>query len=350
MNRAESVGTTSSDYRSDSFPAKEIKELLADYKDPIAWIYWTDYLVFVALGFSTLIYSVLLTNPWLSMLSLLISLLSFYRALGFIHETVHQKNRRFMKRFVPVWNIFSGSLFFVITFYYQCHLHHHSRLHYGTPSDPQYANFIERKPPVLFFLVVQSVLAPVFFAVRALIIAPLSLLVPSTRPFVLRYLSSFAQPGYEARYSRKDERQIARYEIAHLLIWAGIFLAFYLGYIDHRLVLHWLFLLFGVFALNSFRILGEHKYDYGNMDQRRSPQEVFFDSYNYTPLISELLYTTGLRYHALHHLVASIPYHNLPKAHRAIVDKMGSGSAYASVSSTSHLKNVYALLRRTQAS
>jgi fatty acid desaturase len=350
VNRAESTGERPPNDGDDSFPAKQIKELLADYKDPIAWIYWTDYLVFVALGFSSLICSVLVSNAWLSTVSLLISLLSFYRALGFIHETVHQKHRRFMRLFVPVWNIVSGSLFFVMTFYYQCHLSHHSRLHYGTPSDPQYANFIERKPPVLFFLVVQSILAPVFFAVRALIIAPLHLLVPSIRPFVLRYLSSFARPGYKARYSRTDKRRIARYEIAHLLIWAGIFLAFYLGYIDQQFALHWLFVLFGVFALNSFRILGEHRYDYGNTDQQRSPEQVFFDSYNYTPLISELLYTTGLRYHALHHLVASIPYHNLPKAHRAIVDKLGPGSAYASVSSTSHLKNVCDLLRRTQAS
>jgi fatty acid desaturase len=36
----------------------------------------------------------------------------------------------------------------------------------------------------------------------------------------------------------------------------------------------------------------------------------------------------GLRYHALHHLLPSLPYHSLGTAHRRLAAHLGAGSTY----------------------
>jgi fatty acid desaturase len=36
----------------------------------------------------------------------------------------------------------------------------------------------------------------------------------------------------------------------------------------------------------------------------------------------------GLRYHALHHLLPSLPYHSLGEAHRRLMGGAGHGSTY----------------------
>ncbi len=46
------------------------------------------------------------------------------------------------------------------------------------------------------------------------------------------------------------------------------------------------------------------------------------------PLWTELLFPLGLRYHALHHLFPAIPYHNLGKAHRRLMELLPADSPY----------------------
>jgi fatty acid desaturase len=57
----------------------------------------------------------------------------------------------------------------------------------------------------------------------------------------------------------------------------------------------------------------------------------YLDSVNVPPpgLLAELWAPVGLRYHALHHLLPSLPYHSLPEAHRRLAAQLGSGSTYA---------------------
>ena len=330
----------------DDFSVTELTHLIAHLKNPSPTIYWIDYLSSSTLGALCLFFSIHTDDFLASAAMLLVSIFSFYRALGFIHEIVHQKNQQFMRFFVPVWNIFTGSLFFLPSPYYLCHLKHHSSGDYGTVRDPQYPNFVENRPPPMVFFIFISVVPPVFFCIRSLIIAPASILVAKLRPFVIKYLSSFAEPGYAADYRSDEKNQILTYEMLHFLIWLGIGFSIYSGIVGIEWLKTWLVILFGVYALNGFRILGEHKYDYGFSGTRLTRDEMFFDSYNYTSIFNELIYTTGLRYHALHHLMPSIPYHNLPKAHKIIQKKFGSDSPYGTVNTKSHVKNVAKLVFR----
>ncbi len=55
-------------------------------------------------------------------------------------------------------------------------------------------------------------------------------------------------------------------------------------------------------------------------------QQQLLDScdYPYRPWFTELWGPVGTRYHATHHLFPSIPYHNLGKAHRALMNGLPS--------------------------
>jgi fatty acid desaturase len=58
--------------------------------------------------------------------------------------------------------------------------------------------------------------------------------------------------------------------------------------------------------------------------------EQLLDSVNYprvTPF-SLMWAPVGLRYHALHHLFPSLPYHNLGKAHRRLMAELPADSPY----------------------
>ncbi len=46
------------------------------------------------------------------------------------------------------------------------------------------------------------------------------------------------------------------------------------------------------------------------------------------PLLTELLFPVGLRYHSLHHLLPSLPYHSLGAAHRRLMAQLPEDSPY----------------------
>jgi hypothetical protein len=61
----------------------------------------------------------------------------------------------------------------------------------------------------------------------------------------------------------------------------------------------------------------------GHVDQ-------LFDSVNLRgmPVITELFFPLSLRYHALHHLFPSLPYHSLGTAHRRLMAELPPDSSY----------------------
>jgi fatty acid desaturase len=70
--------------------------------------------------------------------------------------------------------------------------------------------------------------------------------------------------------------------------------------------------------LNQLRTAVAHAWE--NEGARMTFEGQFLDTVNVPPpaLLPALWAPVGLRYHALHHLLPRVPYHNLPIAHRRL--------------------------------
>ena len=81
-------------------------------------------------------------------------------------------------------------------------------------------------------------------------------------------------------------------------------------------------------TLNQLRTLVAHLWE--NDGEAMSVTAQYLDSVNVPPpgLAAELWAPVGLRYHALHHLLPSMPYHALPEAHRRLAKALDGGTTY----------------------
>ena len=84
----------------------------------------------------------------------------------------------------------------------------------------------------------------------------------------------------------------------------------------------------GVMFLNQVRTLVAHLWE--NDGEPMSVTAQYLDSVNVPPpaTLPALWAPVGLRYHALHHLLPGVPYHNLGEAHRRLSRELADGSIY----------------------
>jgi fatty acid desaturase len=84
-----------------------------------------------------------------------------------------------------------------------------------------------------------------------------------------------------------------------------------------------------IFFLNSLRTLAAHAYRNPG-EHRMEFAEQYLDSINIPGnlFITGLWAPVGLRYHATHHLFMSMPYHNLGKAQRRLVNGLTDNTLY----------------------
>jgi fatty acid desaturase len=84
-----------------------------------------------------------------------------------------------------------------------------------------------------------------------------------------------------------------------------------------------------VIVLNQVRTLVAHLWE--NEGEVMTLTAQYLDSVNVPPpgLLPELWAPVGLRYHALHHMLPSLPYHALGEAHRRLSAHLGVESTYS---------------------
>jgi fatty acid desaturase len=85
-------------------------------------------------------------------------------------------------------------------------------------------------------------------------------------------------------------------------------------------------------VLNQVRTLVAHLWQ--NDGEAMTVTAQYLDSVNVPPpgVLPGLWAPVGLRYHALHHLLPSMPYHSLGECHRRISAHLGAGNTYAKAS------------------
>lgn len=316
-----------------SLPLADMKKIVADCFAPNPRLYWADLMVTAVVAYG----SFLLTElaPTLSLQELFffaVSVFAFYRGILFIHEVSHQE-RRDLPGFSIVWNLLFGVPMLLPSFMYRgVHLDHHRKSSYGTAEDGEYLPF--GASPIWRSLIYlgQAVLLPFLVVFRFGLLGPISYLHPRFRAFVMSNASALA---IRMDTSRKyptggvDLRNWYLLELLGFIFVATGFVLFSTGVLELGTLRHWYLLMVSVGTVNGLRTLLAHRYR-NRSEKELSFTDQFLDSVNLdgNPIAMELLAPVGLRYHALHHVFANMPYHNLGIAHRRLKAQLPADSVY----------------------
>jgi fatty acid desaturase len=314
------------------FPLQEARDLVRDLMVPNPWVYWPDFLFHTTLGWAAFL--VALGAPTLSgaqATATIVAVLALYRAAIFIHELAHLKKGSF-RAFRFVWNAICGVPLQIPSFTYDgVHNDHHKRDVYGTHEDGEYIAFGVGSPAALVRYVFLSMVLPLLFLGRFLILAPLSYVFPPLRSFAWARASSLTIDLSYARPEnaiRNDENWRVQ-EVAAFLFAAAVALGVALDFLPVTLIVLWYVVAVMIFFLNSIRTLAAHAYR--NPGERSlSVAEQYLDSINVPGniFLTALWAPVGLRYHATHHLFPNLPYHNLGKAHRRLAHNFSQKALY----------------------
>lgn len=304
------------------------RDLTKDLGTAKGAIYWPDMLASTAVGYAGVAGAILLDNLMLQVLAGLIGALALYRALMFIHELTHI-HRDALPGFRLGWNLLVGIPLLTPSYMYEgVHVIHHKRTQYGTIEDPEYLPLALMKPWSLPVFVLVALLAPIALIFRAAVLVPLGTVIPVVRRLTWERFSALTiNPDFRRRPPEGDFRKRVAWQELGVFVWSWTLLAStqLIGWVPLAIAL----LIVSITAtLNQLRTLVAHLWE--NEGEPMTVTAQYLDSVNVPPpgIAAEIWAPVGLRYHALHHLMPSMPYHDLPEAHRRLARELGTGSTY----------------------
>lgn len=307
-------------------------ELTRDLSTARPGIYWADLLVSALVGHAALAGAILLQG-WVAALACgVIAVIALYRALGFIHELTHVRDGA-LPGFRFGWNALVGVPLLIPSFLYEgVHTLHHQRIRYGTVEDPEYLPLALMKPWSLPLFIIVAMLAPVGVLLRFGVLTPLALIVPPLRRIVEEKYSALSiNPAFRRRPPEGALKRQWFWQEMGAMVWALALMAS-VPLLGWKPLLVWAAVLSGVAVLNQLRTLVAHLWE--NEGEAMTVTAQYLDSVNVPPpaMLAPLWAPVGLRYHALHHLLPSLPYHALGTAHRRLAERFGAQSTYGGAS------------------
>ncbi len=323
------------------------RDLTKDLGEARGRIYWGDMLVSTAIGYGGIATAILTNNVIIALIAGLIASLALYRSLMFIHELTHIR-RGTLPGFRTSWNLLIGVPMLTPSFMYEgVHVIHHKHTQYGTIEDPEYLPLALMKPWSLPLFVIVALLAPFAFMVRFGLLVPIGALIPAVRKLIWQRFSSLSiNPDFRRKAPTGDFAKRVFWQETGASIWAIALIAstFAVGW---RPLLIALAIVSVTAMLNQLRTLVAHLWE--NEGEPMTVTAQFLDSVNVPPpgIAGEIWAPVGLRYHALHHLMPSMPYHDLPEAHRRLARELGDGSTYEGANHPGMLTLVARIARST---
>ncbi|MEG3090493.1 fatty acid desaturase family protein [Sphingomonas sp. PB1R3] len=305
-------------------------ELTRDLIAPRPRLYWADMAGSALLGYVALGVAVTASSTGVIVVASVVAVLALYRALLFIHEVSHMKHSA-LPRFREGWNALVGVPLLTPAFMYEgVHNLHHAKTRYGTAEDPEYLPLALMKPWTLPVFILVSTLAPLGLLIRFAILSPLSWVIPGLRKIVVERYSALAiNPNFRRRMPEGEALVRFNRTDAAASIWAIALVAMVVtGVIPVRGFAIGFAIGSAVAVLNQVRTLVAHLWE--NEGEQMTVTAQYLDSVNVPPpaLLPGLWAPVGLRYHALHHLLPSLPYHALGEAHRRISAALTPDSPY----------------------
>lgn len=313
-------------------------------------LYWADLLLSAGLGWTAFALALVAPSHWEQAGLEAVSVLALLRAAMFVHEIAHLK-RGALPGFETVWNLVVGfPLLLPSLTYAGSHTDHHRRAAFGTEYDPEYAPIANWSHWRMVRFVLGVLLLPAVLPLRWGVLGPLSVLLPRSRRFVVARASTlfinadYRRPAPEKRWDvwrwRLQETACA------LVSWAGL-AAWISGLLPTEAVVQWFAVAAGILAVNQVRTLASHGYE--NEGEQVDTLDQVLDSFNLdgVPLLTALIAPVGLRYHALHHFLPSVPYHSLGALHRALCRELPRDAEYQRTRRTGVLAALVDLWRRS---
>ncbi|MCW1401347.1 fatty acid desaturase [Novosphingobium sp. MW5] len=332
MNAPEMTMTKISAIPDDKAMLRAAVEVSRDISVARPEIYWPDMLVSAAVGYGALygaIASVMTGgSAWAAAGFGLLSALALYRALLFIHELTHIHETA-LPGFRFTWNLLVGIPMLIPSFMYEgVHTLHHARTRYGTVEDPEYLPLALMKPWSLPVFLLLAILLPIGLLVRCAVLVPLGVIIPPLRKLVWERASSLSiNPDFRRRPPEGSFKTMVFWQELGASVWA-LFLLWSAWAWDWRPLAVAVAVISLTAVLNQVRTLVAHLW--ANDGDAMTVTGQYLDSVNVPPpgVLGELWAPVGLRYHALHHLLASVPYHSYPEAHRRLMKQLGLESTY----------------------
>lgn len=260
--------------------------------------------------------------------------ISLFRNAIFMHEIVHMRKGH-MRAFKLVWNALVGIPLLTPSLFYTTHADHHSNRYYGTPVDGEYLPFGRTPTSEIIRFLAMIPLVPFLAVARALVLVPLSFGIPRLRYWLLRHASAAViSPTYKRRQTPSPSDPLWLISDLACFLYAATVLVFVIEGTITLVILAKLYAVV-VFAitLNWIRTLAAHRYRNDGSESNHAAQVTDSINVEGRVLMTEWLYPVGLRYHALHHLLPSLPYHALGKAHRRLLAGLPADSRYRECSS-----------------
>ncbi len=215
------------------------------------------------------------------------------------------------------------------SFFYETHRAHHSSNSYGTANDGEYLPLSSSGWWGTIKFLSEIFVLPFYFVLRFSIGTPLSMFSPRLREYLLHHHSSLV---IDLKYEREIPDDAPRtlwacIELACFVRIALILVLISVGVSPWTRIVKLFAISFLVLGTNHLRTLSAHRYR--NQGHQMTHDDQFADSTNIEGnMFTELFCPLGLRYHALHHLLPRLPYHNLRAAHRLLSQQLPADSRY----------------------
>lgn len=332
----------------DAAALAEARTLVRDLFTARAELYWFDFLLSTGIGWAAFVAAVRLP-AWSApqAVGIVVGIVALYRSVIFVHELAHL-GPRVWPGFRLAWNLLCGGPILVPSYTYGgVHNLHHYRNLYGTRADGEYLPFARMRPPAVFAHWALGLVVPAFVLVRAIILVPLSWLIPPLATWLWERASSLViDPEFKRPHSMHDDPS---WRLQDLYAWfcastTMALMAF--GVLPWRVLIIWYFFLMGILLLNGLRTLVAHRYRFPG-ERPLSLMEQFHDSVDVPghPLLTPLWAPVGLRFHATHHLFPGMPYHNLGTAYRRLASGLSDPTWLLDSSERSLFTGLRRLLR-----
>lgn len=328
------AGTASPRIADDMPMLRAAVELTRDIAEARPAIYWSDMLGSALLGYAALAAAILLKSPWAAVAAGVVAALALYRALLFIHELTHI-HKDALPGFRLGWNLLVGIPLLTPSFMYEgVHTLHHARTRYGTADDPEYLPLGRMHPGSLPTFALMAILLPPGLLLRSAVLVPLGAVIPPLRRFIWQRISSLSiNPAFRRRPAEGAFARMVFWQELGASVWAMALVAASFAW-GWRPLLIAMAVVSVSAVLNQVRTLVAHLWV--NEGEPMTVTAQFLDSVNVPPPVplAELWAPVGLRYHATHHLLPSMPYHSLAEAHRRISLHLGAESTYGQANYT----------------